>query len=100
MAGVPYMHPHLFRHGHAVYGLKNANTMAEYKAVSMNLMHSNIGITDGIYAALPGDDVKKAIGQLGQNASGAISVSSVTIDQLATILLQRMSELKGDSASA
>ncbi len=100
MAGVPYMHPHLFRHGHAVYGLKNASTMAEYKAVSMNLMHSNIGITDGIYAALPGDDVKEAIGQLGQNASGAISVSSVTIDQLATILLQRMSELKGDSASA
>ena len=99
MAGMPYMHPHLFRHGHAVYGLKNANTMAEYKAVSMNLMHSNIGITDGIYAALPSDDVKEIIGRLGQNVSGTISVSSVNIDQLATMLLQRMSELKGDRAS-
>jgi integrase len=100
MAEVPYMHPHLFRHGHAVYGLKNANTMAEYKAVSMNLMHSNIGITDGIYAELPGEDVKETIRRLGQNANGADRVSSVAIDQLATLLLQRMSELKGDRVSA
>ena len=99
MAGLPNMHPHLFRHGHALYGLKNAKTMAEYKAVSMNLMHSNIGITDGIYAMLPSEDVKETIRQLGQNADKADSVSSVAIDQLATVLLQRMSELKGNGAS-
>jgi len=99
MADLPYMHPHLFRHGHALYGLKNANTMAEYKAVSMNLMHSNIGITDGIYAMLPSEDLKETIGRLGHNANGADSVSSFAVDQLATMLLQRMSELKGTSAS-
>jgi hypothetical protein len=65
----------------------------------MNLMHSNIGITDSIYAMLPSEDVKETIRQLGQNADKADSVSSVAIDQLATVLLQRMSELKGNGAS-
>ncbi len=31
--------------------------MAELKAVSQNLMHSNVGITDGIYGNLPEDDL-------------------------------------------
>ena len=40
-----------------MYGLKQVNTMAEYKAVSMNLLHFNIGINDGIYAVLSGEDI-------------------------------------------
>ena len=94
MAELPYMHPHLFRHGHALYGLKLAHTMAEYKAVSMNLMHSHIGITDGIYAMLSDDDLKETIGRLGQQVSDAGNVSREAIDQLAILLLQRMSEIK------
>ena len=38
-ADLPYKSPHKFRHGHAVYALQHAKTMADYKAVSMNLMH-------------------------------------------------------------
>jgi len=52
-AGIPYQSPHKFRHGHAVFALQHARTMADYKAVSMNLMHADISITDGIYAPLP-----------------------------------------------
>ena len=51
-AGLEYKSAHKFRHGHAVYGLQHAQTMADYKAVSMNLMHEDIRTTDGIYACL------------------------------------------------
>lgn len=60
-AGIPYRSPHKLRHGFAVYALKRAKTMAELKAISQNLMHKNIGITDGIYGRLVDDDVKNII---------------------------------------
>ncbi len=46
-AGLPYKSAHKFRHGHAVYGLQHAKMMADYKAVSMNLMHANLQVTTG-----------------------------------------------------
>lgn len=60
-AGIPYRSPHKLRHGFAVYALKRARTVAQMKAVSQNLMHSNMGITDGIYGKLVDDDVKDII---------------------------------------
>jgi integrase len=45
-----YKSPHKYRHGHAVYSLSKCKTMADYQAVSRNLMHSSLAITDGIYA--------------------------------------------------
>ena len=60
-AELPHESPHKFRHGHAVYALQRARTMADYKAVSMNLMHEDIRITDGIYAPLASDEVKQRI---------------------------------------
>ncbi len=64
MADVEYLSPHKLRHGFAVYALKRAKTPAQMKAVSQNLMHSNIGITDEIYAKLVNDDVRDLIGGL------------------------------------
>lgn len=63
-AGVPYLSSHKFRHGHAVYALKKASSMAQMKAISQNLMHSNMGITDGIYGRLVKDDVKDIVQDL------------------------------------
>lgn len=59
--GLPYHSPHKFRHGHAVYGLKRANTFSEYKAVSQNLSHASINTTDQIYSILSKNDVKERI---------------------------------------
>ena len=73
LAGLPYKSAHKFRHGHAVYGLLKAQTMADYKAVSMNLMHHDIKITDSIYAPILSDEVKKHI-------AGLISIPSSTSD--------------------
>lgn len=63
-ASLPYKSPHKFRHGHAVFALQNARTMADYKAVSMNLMHADISVTDGIYAPLAGQEVQRRIAAL------------------------------------
>lgn len=49
-ADLPYRSPHKFRHGFATYGLSRSRSIAEYHAVSRNLMHSSIAITDNIYA--------------------------------------------------
>jgi integrase len=64
LAGLPYKSAHKFRHGHAVYGLLKAQTMAAYKAVSMNLMHNDIKITDSIYAPILSEEVKERIAKL------------------------------------
>jgi integrase/recombinase XerD len=39
---LPYYSPHKFRHGHEVYAIKRAKDIQALKAVSQNLMHSNI----------------------------------------------------------
>jgi len=58
--------PHKFRHGHAVYALKQAKDIPALKAISQNLMHSNLSITDGVYGVLSDMDVKKQIQKLGK----------------------------------
>ncbi|MBT7988631.1 MAG: hypothetical protein HN769_01975 [Anaerolineae bacterium] len=58
--------PHKFRHGFAVYALKLAKDIAALKAVSQNLMHSSISITDGVYGVLSDQDTKEQIASLGQ----------------------------------
>ncbi len=65
-AGLSPMSPHKFRHGHTVFGLTHARDIADLKAVSKNLMHSNIGITDGIYSALSDREIQEHVRHLSQ----------------------------------
>jgi site-specific recombinase XerD len=53
---LPYHSPHKFRHGNAVELIKRCRTVSELKAVSQNLMHSNLSITDGVYGILSRED--------------------------------------------
>ena len=69
LANVEFKSPHKFRHGHAVYGLLHAQTMADYKAVSMNLMHDSIEITDSTYAPMLSSDVQERIAGLSGKAA-------------------------------
>jgi len=64
LAGLPYKSPHKFRHGHAVHALRCARSMADYKAISQNLMHDDIRITDETYASLLNDEVQERIRHL------------------------------------
>jgi integrase len=93
LAGLPYKSAHKFRHGHAVYGLQHAQTMADYKAVSLNLMHEDIKITDQIYAPILNEEVAKRIGGLSntsvQNQCNELVAQFQNLDnnQLAQALL-------------
>lgn len=64
-AGVPYMSPHKLRHGHVMHALSHSKTPADWKAISQNVMHSNLSTTDGIYGILKDDEIADRIGRLG-----------------------------------
>ena len=63
---MPYHSPHKFRHGHIHYGSAHAKTIEDYKAVSMNVMHSSMKITDEFYSNLNDGEVQNRIGSLGK----------------------------------
>lgn len=65
LANVPYKSPHKIRHGFGVYGVKNAKDIGQMKAISQNLMHANMGITDGIYGRLAEDDLSEIMSNFG-----------------------------------
>jgi integrase len=67
LADVPYKSPHKIRHGHGVYGVKKSKDIAQLKAISQNLMHANIGITDGIYGKLAEDDLADILKDFGND---------------------------------
>lgn len=56
-----YHSPHKFRHGHIQYGLAHSTSHADYKAVSMNVMHSSIQITDQFYSNITDEEIKRRI---------------------------------------
>ncbi len=101
MAGLPYRSPHKFRHGHAVFALQHANTMADYKAVSMNLMHADIRVTDGIYAPLARDEVKERIAgltvetlsQKAMDGKDVLTTHRLSDDELLIALARRLNSL-------
>lgn len=78
--GLTYYSAHKFRHGNAVYGLQHAQTMADYKAVSMNLMHEDVRITDQIYAPLLSNEVKHRIAGLSAPGSPTVSDSGIKLE--------------------
>jgi site-specific recombinase XerC len=81
--GLPYHSSHKFRHDHAVYALKNAKDIPALKAVSQNLMHANISITDGVYGILSQMDVREQITRLclGETANK-------TTEEMLTLIIQ------------
>lgn len=87
-AEVEYHSPHKLRHGHAVWALKQAKTMAELKSISQNLMHSSIGITDGIYGRLVEDDVHEAILGLGKEKKEEESELELSIERVLRKILK------------
>lgn len=72
-AGIKYLSPHKLRHGHVVYGLKKAKDIEEMKAVSQNVMHSSLQITDAIYGQFSSGDVKRVISAIGSGKAGEVA---------------------------
>lgn len=95
--GLPYHSPHKFRHGHAVYALKNAKDIPALKAVSQNLMHANLSITDGDYGILSNYDVREQIMNLGQRA-GLEEADSEHLKELLMIAKKLIEKLEVKTA--
>ncbi len=77
--GLPYHSPHKFRHRHAVYAMKHAKDVPALKAVSPNLMHKNLSVTDGVYGVLSDLDAREQIAALGKQVE---SKEEIFIDLL------------------
>ncbi len=67
-AGLTPMTAHSFRHGHALFGLKRARDIGDLKAVSMNLMHESLSVTDGVYAIFSDNDLGERLAKLSQDS--------------------------------
>jgi integrase len=102
-AGLRSKSPHKFRHGFAVYALQHCQTMADYKAVSVNLMHNDIRITDSTYARLAGAEVQQRISRLSQYDPHQSSLetdlavlinglSNSELSQVMTVIARRLTE--------
>jgi integrase len=68
-AGIKYLPPHNFRHGHIYYMMKKVKDMKELKALSQNVMHSSVAITDGIYGKLISNDIETIYTEYGEEES-------------------------------
>lgn len=52
--------------------MANADSVADYKAVSMNVMHASIKTTDEIYSNHNRDEVQKRINSMGGKTKSEI----------------------------
>jgi hypothetical protein len=73
-----------------------ATAIQALKAVSQNLMHSNISITDGVYGILSDNDVRGQIEALGQQTS---SKENKDIEELKIMTKQLLDRLGADTAT-
>jgi len=64
--------------------LKNAKSIPALKAVSQNLMHANLSVTNGIYGILSENDVREQIRSisLNKNSEEVISMLEQLIKKL------------------
>jgi len=68
VVGLPYHSPHKFRHGHVHYAMSHARTIEDYKAISLNVMHSSMEITDQYYSVLNDNQVHDRISSIGKQS--------------------------------
>lgn len=86
-AGLPYFHPHSFRHLVVSMMSKTRLTEEEKKAISMNLGHENVTTTFrayGGYGNMSGEDAVKIVQKIttGQNSEGIAGFSDQERDAL------------------
>lgn len=97
-ANLPPMSPHKFRHGHATHALGQARDVGDLKAISQNLAHSSLTITDQIYAILDDTDVRRRIGRMGQGSTDNVLPTDLAADinaAVAAVLARHLKKSEG-----
>ena len=64
--GLPHS-PHKSRHGRTQYAQALSKTIANCKAISLNLMHASMEITDHFYSVLRDEELKNRISALSKS---------------------------------
>ena len=85
---MPYHLPPKSRHEHIHYGAARSKTIEDFKAVSRNVMHSSMKITDRFYSVLDDEAVTNRIASLGRDER---SID----DDIKQILLEIRAKLDG-----
>ncbi len=70
-----------------------AKDVATLKAVSQNLMHENLAVTDGVYGVLSDTDVKRQIAGLGQQPSIGKADDVESLSALLTEAIKRLDRI-------
>jgi len=91
-AGSPYYHPHAHRHGQATWGLPQAQSLGDDKAISQNLMHGDLFTTDRTYSLFTSEDVHPRIQALGATAPARHGAADSSLEQLADALAPLVTE--------
>jgi site-specific recombinase XerD len=91
-AGVTYLSPHKLRHGFATHLLNNAQTPADWKAISQTLMHTDLSVMDRIYGILDDREVGSRIARMGggHDSAEARSLSQAEILEKIQRLMQQL----------
>jgi hypothetical protein len=71
--------------------LKRADNIGQLKAISQNLMHANISITDGIYGGLSDSDINEQITSLTEEK---LPDDNESLKELLKLTLERITELE------
>jgi len=82
--------PHKFRHGHIQYGLAQSKSIADYKAISLNVLHASMEITDQTYSNINDGEVQNRISGLGKESTN--NKTNSELSSLLKTLLQRLAE--------
>jgi hypothetical protein len=88
-------------HGNDVYSMLRARTMADYKALSENMMHADIRTTDDTYAMLSSEEVRKRIAGLFSTTNQASKktqpdgLGKMSNEQLSHMLVEVTKRLVG-----
>jgi integrase len=92
-AGVTYMSPHKLRHGHIVWAEGRCRSIVEFKAVSQNVMHESMSLTDTRYSVLTEGELAQRLAGLGIDVERLASDDTL-LDALAEALFRRKIEAK------
>ena len=76
-AGVPYFHPHSFRHLIVNMMSKTKLTEEEKRAISLNLGHDNVGTTFGSYGygSMSPEDAVKIVQRITSQKDGSLDLA-------------------------
>jgi hypothetical protein len=75
-----------------MYALKRCEDVADLKAVSQNLMHSSMMVSNSIYSVLSTDDVGKKIVRISGDGASPADIDEELVVQ---IVPETMRTLKG-----